>query len=144
MNAQQAWPWRMLVVGTFEDAWMTGTRQEREQAYERWIALHRAWQSQGARLICTMDDLGSAGRPGTERGNFYTVWEIPNPDIAHTLLEPMWGQAGQTPLTAHFSIRVSIGKPIISMERDLGGPQQATIATAEGEMPAIPHEGTDG
>jgi hypothetical protein len=38
----------------------------------------------------------------------------------------------------HFSLRVSIGKPIISMERDLGGPQLATTASAEGEMPPIP------
>lgn len=39
-------------------------------------------------------------------------------------------------------MRISVGNPIISMERDLGGPQLATTATAEGEMPPILAEAT--
>ncbi|HST17288.1 MAG TPA: hypothetical protein VLK36_06440 [Gaiellaceae bacterium] len=135
---QQPWPWRMLVSGVFEDAWMTAVGDERQQAYVKLIGLHREWQARGARLICTMDDLGSAGRPGTERANFYEVWEIPSPDIVHDLLEDVWSNKNGMPLTAHFSVRVSIGKPIVSMERDLGGPQLATTAQIEGEMPPIP------
>jgi hypothetical protein len=135
---EQQWPWRMLVSGVFEDGWMTATGMERQDAYEKLIAYHRGWQTLGARLICTMDDLTSAGRPGTERANFYEIWEIPSPANAHDLLEGLWDNSQGTPLTSHFSLRISIGKPIISMERDLGGPQLATLATAEGEMPPIP------
>ena len=76
-STDQPWPWRMLVSGVFEDAWMTAIGDERQQAYVKLIALHREWQSRGARMLCTMDDLGSAGRPGTERANFYEVWETP-------------------------------------------------------------------
>ena len=137
MDTQQ-WPWRMLVSGVFEDGWMNATGDERQQAYVRLIHLHRQWQAAGARLICTMDDLGSAGRPGTERANFYETWEIPSPEIVHDLLEGFWSNKNDLPLTQHFSLKVSVGKPIISMERDLGGPQLATTASAEGEMPQIP------
>ena len=138
MNTDQPWPWRMLVSGVFEDGWMNATGEERQQAYVRLIKLHREWQARGARLICTMDDLGSAGRPGTERANFYQTWEISSPEVVHDLLDGFWSNTHDVPLTAHFSLRISIGKPIISMERDLGGPQLATTASAEGEMPPIP------
>lgn len=138
MKHDEPWPWRMLVSGVFENGWMTATGNERQQAYAKLIAYHRDWQARGARLICTMDDLTSAGRPGTERANFYEVWEIPSPDNVHDLLEGLWSNAEGLPLTAHFSLRISVGKPIISMERDLGGPQLATIARADGEMPVIP------
>jgi hypothetical protein len=137
-STDQQWPWRMLVSGVFEDGWMNATGDEREQAYIKLIALHRDWQARGARVICTMDDLGSAGRPGTERANFYEVWEIPTPEVVHDLLENFWSNKHGSPLTAHFSLRISVGKPIISMERDLGGPQLATTARAEGEMQPIP------
>jgi hypothetical protein len=137
METQQ-WPWRMLVSGVFEDGWMNATGDERQQAYVRLIRLHREWQAAGARLICTMDDLGSAGRPGTERANFYETWEIPSPEMVHDLLDGFWSNKTGLPLTQHFSVKVSIGKPIVSMERDLGGPQLATTAKAEGEMPPIP------
>ena len=138
MATKVLWPWRMLVSGVFEDGWMNATGDERVQAYRKLIAYHREWQAIGARLICTMDDLTSAGRPGTERANFYEVWEIPSPDNVHDLLEGLWSNKDGLALTAHFSLRISVGKPIISMERDLGGPQLATVAQAEGEMPVIP------
>jgi len=128
----------MLVSGVFEDGWMTATGDERQQAYAKLITLHRNWQSRGAHMIVTMDDLGSAGRPGTERANFYEIWEIPSPEIVHDLLDEVWSNKQGTPLTAHFSLRISVGKPIISIERDLGGPQVATTARIEGEMPPIP------
>lgn len=138
MSDEHDWPWRMLVSGVFESRWMHAVGNERQEAYKKLIAYHREWQSLGARLICTMDDLTSAGRPGTERANFYELWEIPSPARAHDLLEGLWANHDGEPLTAHFSLRISIGKPIISMERDLGGPQLATTATAPGEMPPIP------
>ncbi len=138
MEHEELWPWRMLVSGVFENGWMTAAGDERQQAYAKLIAYHRDWQARGARLICTMDDLTSAGRPGTERANFYEVWEIPSPEAVHELLEGLWSNRDGLPLTAHFSLRVSVGKPIISMERDLGGPQLATVARADGEMPVIP------
>jgi hypothetical protein len=138
MEHEQSWPWRMLVSGVFEDGWMTAAGNERQEAYAKLIAYHREWQARGARLICTMDDLTSAGRPGTERGNFYEIWEIVSPEDVHALLEGLWSNADGSPLTAHFSLRVSVGKPIISMERDLGGPQLATTAKADGDMPVIP------
>lgn len=128
----------MLVSGVFEDRWMQATADERQQAYVHLIALHRQWQEHGARLICTMDDLSSAGRPGIDRANFYEVWEIPYPALAHDLLDGIWSNDEHIPLTASFSLRVSIGKPIISMERDLGGVQPATTAQAAGEMPPVP------
>jgi hypothetical protein len=138
MTTEQPWPWRMLVSGVFEEGWMTATGKERQEAYVKLIAFQRGWQARGARLICTMDDLSSAGRPGTERGNFYQLWEIPSPEDVHDLLDGLWSNKNGTPLTAAFSLRISVGKPIISIERDLGGPQLATVAQAEGEMPPIP------
>jgi hypothetical protein len=138
MTDQQPWPWRMLISGVFEDGWMNAEGDERQQAYVKLIALHRDWQARGARLICTMDDLGAAGRPGSERANFYEVWEIPAPDLIHDLLDGVWSNRAGAPLTAHFSLRVAIGKPIVSIERDLGGPQLATTASIEGEMPPVP------
>src|ERR1051325_4174521 len=137
MRLDQPWPWRMLASGEFEDAWTTGTQDEREGAYVRLIALHRDWQALGARMICTMDNLGSAGRPGASHANFYELWEIPTPELAHDLLDAVWSTQSGPPLTKHFSLRITIGKPIISIERDLGGPQQATMATAAGEMPPV-------
>ena len=138
MNTDHPWPWRMLVSGVFEDGWMTAAGEERQQAYVKLIALHRDWQARGARLICTMDDLASAGRPGTERANFYEVWEIPSPEIVHDLLEGIWSNKTHSLFKAKLSIVIYTGKPIISMERDLGGPQLATTAQMEGEMPPIP------
>lgn len=128
----------MLISGLFEEAWMTATGDDRQLAYVKLIALQRNWQKLGARLICTMDDLTSAGRPGTDRANFYQVWEIASPNVVNDLLDGLWSNKEDSPLTAFFSFRVSIGKPIISIERDLGGPQLATTAQAEGEMPPIP------
>lgn len=139
MATEQPWPWRMLVSGLFEDGWMTAAGDERQQAYFKLIALQRRWQGLGARLICTMDDLSSAGRPGTDRANFYQVWEIPSPDVVHEMLDGVWANNNGTPLTNCFSLRISVGKPIVSIERDLGGPQLATTAQIEGEMPPVPN-----
>ena len=60
------------------------------------------------------------------------------PTTSTSLYEGLWCNKDGLALTAHFSLRISVGKPIISMERDLGGPQLATVAQAEGEMPVIP------
>lgn len=137
---EQRWPWRMIVQGWFEDAWWQATDEERQVAYEGWIGLHRQWQQLGARLICTIDDeLNLVGRPRGGGWSFYTIWEIPTPALTYELLTML-----HTPLrsghklTSYFSLQTVVGKPIISMERDLGGPQQANEASMEGEMAPVP------
>jgi hypothetical protein len=107
----------MLVSGVFEDGWMNATGDERVQAYRKLIAYHREWQALGARLICTMDDLTSAGRPGSDRANFYEVWEIPSPDNVHDLLEGLWSNKDGLALTAHFSLRISVGTSVARSAR---------------------------
>jgi hypothetical protein len=138
MTDEQPWPWRMLLSGNFETAWRTAAHEEREQAYVRLITLHRRWQNMGARLICTIDNLGNAGQPPAGEANFYSVWEIPSPAIVQELIDPFWHGDGDLPLTAHFSVRLTVGKPIISMERDLGGTETATSATSGAEMKPVP------
>jgi hypothetical protein len=128
----------MLVSGSFEDSWRSASHEEREHVYVRLVELHRHWQAQGATLVCTMDNLDTAGRPAPGGANFYSIWEIPSPALIHDFVEPFWHGENEMPLTTHFSIRVTLGKPIISLERDLGGVQRATTATAEGEMQPIP------
>lgn len=138
MSDEQPWPWRVLLSGTFEPAWRSAAHEEREQAYRKLITLHRNWQAIGARLLCTLDNLGTAGQPASGDANFHSVWEIPTPAIIHELIDPFWHGDGDLPLTAHFSIRLTVGKPIVSMERDLGGTQLASPATSGAEMRPVP------
>jgi hypothetical protein len=122
------WHWRMIVHGTFRESWIDALPEKRDTIFAAWLALHREWQTRGCRLIATMDDLSVVGAPQPGGANFYTVWEIPDPSIVKELLEPVWDEHGELPLrlAEYFTLRTTIGKPIVTMEQQLGGPQQAT------------------
>jgi hypothetical protein len=118
----------MIVAGTFSDRWIGASQELRAEIFEMWIAVHRLWQERGCRLIATMDEANVAGRPDGTRANFFTVWEIPDPTLVRELLEMVWDEYGERPLrlAEYFSLTASVGKPIVTMELDLGGPQRAT------------------
>lgn len=128
----------MLVRGTFRDAWLRAGEDERTQAFETWVDVHREWQESGCRLIVTMDDLLHASEAPSGSGNFFTVWEIPDPSALSTLTDPFWKVRDPygLKLAVYFSIEITIGKPIVSMEHALGGPQAASSPRGAGEFAA--------
>ena len=126
--ADPQWRWRMIVRGWFRESWIDASPEKRDEIFAAWIDVHRRWQTKGCRLIMTMDDISTVGHtPGT-RCNFYSVWEIPEPAIVRELLNPVWDEDGveQTRLAEYFALETVVGKPILTMERELGGPQTAT------------------
>ena len=126
INAE--WRWRMIVRGWFRESWIDASQTRRDEIFRTWIDVHQRWQTKDCRLILTMDDISSVGQtPGT-RCNFYTVWEIPDPAIVRELLNPIWDEEGIEPLrlAEYFAIETVVGKPILTMETQLGGPQTAT------------------
>ena len=122
------WRWRMIVRGWFRESWIDASPTRRDEIFAAWIDVHRGWQAKGCRLILTMDDISAVGRPAGSRCNFYSVWEIPEPGIVRELLEPIWDENGEASLrlAEYFVLETVVGKPILTMERDLGGPQPAT------------------
>lgn len=128
MTTTVPWRWRMIVHGTFREAWIDATPELRDAIFVAWLDVHRSWQERGCRLILTMDDTSVVGQPQPGGANFYTVWEIPEPSIVRELLDPVWDELADLPLrlAEYFALRVTVGKPIITMESELGGPQQAT------------------
>ncbi len=123
-------PWRMIVRGAFQDPWSTATQQEKDDVFEEWMAIHKTWQEMGCRLIVTVDDeLNMVGQPGARLWNFYTIWEVPDPKITYELLNEFRTEdPGRVRLDRYFRLETVVGPPITSLERQLGGPQQATYA----------------
>jgi hypothetical protein len=121
-------PWRMEVRGAFQDPWSTATQQEKDDVFEEWIAIHRDWQKRGCRLIATLDDeLNMVGQPGARLWNFYSIWEVPDPAITLDLLNAFRIEdPNRIRLDRYFRFEVVVGRPITSLERQLGGPQPAT------------------
>jgi hypothetical protein len=128
--SEPRWRWRMIIQGSFREAWIDATPELREEIFAAWIAIHHEWQEKGCRLIVTMDDVTVVGRASTSRPNFYAVWEIPEPGMVRDLLTPFWDEDGERPLrlSGYFSLEAILGKPIITMEQQLGGPTRATQA----------------
>jgi hypothetical protein len=50
--------------------------------------------------------------------------------MVRDLLTPFWDEDGERPLrlSGYFSLEAILGKPIITMEQQLGGPTRATQA----------------
>lgn len=120
--------WRMIVRGAFQDPWSTATQQEKNDVFEAWIAIHREWQERGCRLVATLDDeVSMVGQPGARLWNFYSIWEIPSPELTKELLDPFRTEdPGSIRLDRYFRFELVVGGPITSMERALGGPLRAT------------------
>ena len=128
MTSTSPWRWRMIVHGTFRETWIDAPPELRAAIFAAWLDLHRDWQARGCQLVATMDDTSVVGQPQPGGANFYTIWEIPDPSIIKELLDPAWDEQADLPvrLANYFALRVTVGKPIITMEHELGGPQQAT------------------
>lgn len=118
----------MIVRGWFRETWIDASPPLRDEIFDAWLDVHRRWQDLGCRLVLTMDDISAVGRPAGARCNFYSVWEIPNPEVVRALLEPMWDESGQESLrlAEYFVLETVVGKPILTMETELGGPLRAT------------------
>jgi hypothetical protein len=127
MTAADA-PWRMIVRGAFQDAWSTASQDDKDRVFRTWIDIHEQWQAKGCRLIATLDDeLSMVGQPGARLWNFYSIWEIPDPAITLELLNPFRTEDSSiVRLDRFFRFELVVGKPIVSMERALGGPVQAS------------------
>lgn len=125
---QWTWRWRLIVRGWFRESWIDAAPALRDEIFSMWIEVHRRWQEAGCRLVMTMDDMSSVGRTHGARANFYSVWEIPGPEVVRELLAPVWDEEGRERLrlAEYFALEVITGKPILTMESDLGGPVQAT------------------
>jgi hypothetical protein len=125
---ERPWPWRLIVRGGFQDAWSVAPQAEKNDVFRAWIATHERWQELGCRLIVTLDDeLSMAGQPRGRLWNFYSVWEIPSPDVVYDLLTMFrTEEEGAIRLDKYFSFETVVGKPIVSLERAMGGPQLAT------------------
>jgi hypothetical protein len=128
--SEPQWRWRMIIQGTFREAWIDASPELRDEVFAAWIDVHHEWQAKGCRLIVTMDDVTMVGRSSSNRSNFYALWEIPEPGMVRELLSPFWDEAGERSLrlSGYFSLEAILGKPIITMEQQLGGPTRATQA----------------
>ncbi len=129
------WEWRMIVSGTFLTPWMEADPEQQRLVFAAWIEVHRSWQGDGCRLIATMDNLTAVG-PAALNPNFSTIWEIPSPNILHVLWAHFWNHQAKydLKLASYFSLTFTIGKPIVSMERALGGPLAATTPSGPGSF----------
>lgn len=118
----------MVVRGWFRESWIDASTERREEVFAAWIDVHRGWMDRGCRLILTMDDTSAVGRVSESRCNFYTVWEIPDPAVVRELLAPIWDEKAETPLrlAEYFALETFVGKPVVTMERELGGTHAAT------------------
>ena len=129
VSAQRPWPWRMIVRGAFQDGWSLASQEEKNQVFRQWIETHKRWQEMGCRLVVTLDDeMNMVGQPGARLWNFYSIWEIPDPGIVYDLLNLYRiEKAGAIRLDRYFRLETVVGKPILGLERGLGGPQPATF-----------------
>jgi hypothetical protein len=118
----------MIVRGAFQDGWSLAPQEEKNRAFRAWIEVHKQWQAMGCRLIVTIDDeLNMVGQPGGRLWNFYSVWEIPDPGVVYDLLNLFRTEKpGEVRLDRYFRLETVVGKPILGLERGLGGAQQAT------------------
>ena len=128
---EHPWPWRMIVRGAFQDGWSLASQEEKNAVFRHWVGVHQRWQELGCRLVATLDDeLSMAGQPGARLWNFYSIWEIPDPALTYELLDMFREEDPHAiRLDRYFSIETVVGKPILGLERGLGGVQQATDAT---------------
>jgi hypothetical protein len=118
----------MLVRGAFQDGWSLAPQDEKNEVFREWIDAHRRWGDAGCRLIATLDDeLNLVGQPGSKGWNFYSLWEVPGPDVTYDLLnEFRSSDPSRMRLDRYFRLETVVGKPIVGLERGVGGPQQAS------------------
>ena len=130
MTTTRPWPWRLIVRGAFQDGWLLAEQEEKNRVFRAWLEIHHEWEALGCRLIATVDDeLSMVGAPGGRLWNFYSLWEIPGPDVVYDLLNFFRREEGIR-FDRYFRFETVVGKPIVSMERELlGGIAGATPAT---------------
>jgi hypothetical protein len=118
----------MLVRGGFQDGWSLAPQEEKNAVFKAWIEAHKRWGEHGCRLIATLDDeLNLVGQPGGKLWNFYSVWEVPSPDITYDLLNEFRSpDADRIRLDTYLRLETVVGKPIVGLERGVGGPQLAS------------------
>ena len=120
----------MIVRGGFQDGWSLAPQDEKNAVFKAWIEVQRGWQDDhGCRLIATLDDeLSMVGQPRGRLWNFYSLWEIPSPDVVYDLLNGFRTEAeGAIRLDRYFSIETLVGKPVVSLERAVR-PEPATTS----------------
>lgn len=102
-------------------------QEEKNAVFQAWIQAQRGWLDHGCRLIATLDDeLNMAGQPRGRLWNFYSLWEIPSPDIVYDLLNVFRTESeGAIRLDRYFSVETVVGKPVMSLERAVH-PEPAT------------------
>jgi hypothetical protein len=125
---ERPWPWRMIVRGGFRDGWTMASQEEKDDVFRAWVEVHERWRAMGCRLLATLDDeLSMVGQPAARLWNFYSVWEIPEPSIVYDLLNLFRVEDPDViRLDRYFSIETVVGKPVVTLERQLGWPVQAT------------------
>jgi hypothetical protein len=125
---ERPWPWRMLVRGVFQPGWFGAPQEEKNRVFHEWIEAHQRWGERGCRFIATLDDeLNLVGSAPPGRANFYSLWELPSPDVTYDLLNDFRAQEpGATRLDGYFRLETIVGKPIVGLEKGLGGPQSPT------------------
>ena len=103
-------------------------QEEKNEVFQAWVAAHEQWKELGCRLIATLDDeLNMVGQPAARLWNFYSVWEIPEPSIVYDLLNLFRVEDPEViRLDRYFAIETVVGKPVVSLERRLGWPVQAS------------------
>ena len=115
------WPWRLIVRGAFQDGWLLAEQEEKNRVFRAWLEVHHEWEQLGCRLIATVDDeLSMVGQPGARLWNFYSLWEIPEPGVVYDLLNCFRREEGIR-FDRYFRFETVVGKPIVSMERELLG-----------------------
>lgn len=124
---EERWPWRLMVRGAFQDGWCQASDEERQRVFVEWIEAHKLWQEMGCRLIATVDDEANmTGTPGGRMWNFHTIWEIPDPRLVYDLLKIMRvTQPSGMRFDRYFRFEAIVSKPIIGLERGLGGTAKA-------------------
>jgi hypothetical protein len=107
---------------------MLAPQSEKDEVFHAWVAVHERWKEMGCRLLATLDDeLNMVGQPAARLWNFYSVWEIPEPSIVYDLLNLFRVESPDAiRLDKYFSIETVVGKPVVTLERHLGWPVQAT------------------
>jgi hypothetical protein len=118
----------MIVRGGFRDGWTMAPQEEKNDVFQAWVGVHERWKELGCRLIATLDDeLNMVGQPAARLWNFYSVWEIPDPSIVYDLLNLFRVEdPAVIRLDRYFSIETVVGKPVVTLERRLGWPVQAS------------------
>ena len=118
VNPRVPTPLRVVILASITEGWSQGSDRDRmELMLPRLKQMLDEWADLGARCLATVDDdLLMVGRPGSTRGHWYLIYDVPSIDVLAEMLHRVRVPVDGVRLDHFVRMEARIGRPFFLLE----------------------------